>query len=170
MSRETLPEYVDLRRVAARKAVFQGTVPNRLMARLVDNGTGETRADLRFATDRGGRVVIRGEADTEVELRCERCLGPLKVALHADIQLVQVASESEAEALPEEFEPFLRNEDTVRTVDLIEDELILALPIVPRHAEGECEAALPEEAPEVEEQTERPNPFAALQQLKRNKD
>jgi methionyl-tRNA formyltransferase len=72
----------------------------------------------------------------------------------------------EAEALPDAYDPLLLETPLIRPRDLIEDELILAVPAVPRHAEGSC-APPAFEAGGEDALVERPNPFAALAALKR---
>lgn len=74
--------------------------------------------------------------------------------------------------LPESYEPLLLEESTVSLLEMIEDELILLLPLVAKHNTSECHveqdfAASP--ALVHDEPTEDQNPFAALEQLKKTK-
>ncbi len=105
--------------------------------------------------------------ESTIWLTCQRCLQPLRLPLRIAQRIRFVGDESQAEALDAE------SEDDVLALprwldlrELIEDELLLALPLVPRH--DACPQPLPVDAaaaPEPE-QPERPNPFAALQRLK----
>jgi len=102
-------------------------------------------------------LELQGEA--EVPLECQRCLQPMKEGLQVQRRFRFVRSEDEAARLDEESEDdVLALPARLDLQSLLEDELILALPIVPRH--GVCPEPLEEAAP-------APNPFAALAALRR---
>jgi len=75
----------------------------------------------------------------------------------------------EAAELPEEYDPLLVAGERVRLADLVEDELILALPQIPMHDPGECQAAAvgTDSAAAPEGTAERASPFASLAELRR---
>jgi len=110
------------------------------------------------------------QASGSVWLQCQRCLQPVHTELEVDRSFRFVRSEAEAEAED------LDSEEEVlalpRTLDLrglVEDELILALPLVPRHEE--CPEPLPMPSADLPEEAPAPeaNPFAKLAVLKRGK-
>lgn len=175
MSAKTLPEYLDLRRLAERDMVVAGRLPNRAMRRLADSladDSGETEAELRFALDPVRRPTVSGWAKTELALECQRCLGVYRQPLRVEFNLVLVRGEDEGERLTDGQEPLLTDEEQIRTAELLEDELILALPIVATHEdEKDCRLQAGEQtaASETAEQ-QKPNPFAALAALKRKQD
>lgn len=90
------------------------------------------------ADQRGGlslRLAIRGE----VELTCQRCLGAMPHVVQIERTLHLARNEAELErldALPDS-DAILVGE-TLDLVDLVEDEVLLGLPLAPMHAEGEC--------------------------------
>ena len=106
-----------------------------------------------------------------VWLTCQRCLQPFEVPLAFERRLRFVRGEAEAEALDAESEDdVLALSQSLDLRELVEDELLLALPIVPRHEV--CPQPLPMAAAEdeaVDDLPERPHPFAALQALKSGK-
>ena len=118
------------------------------------------------------------QASAPVWLTCQRCLQPLALPLTLDRRLRFVHGESQAEAMDAELEDdVLALPRWLDLRELIEDELLLALPLVPRHdtcpqplpvALGQSE--LPGEDPAVDprpdEGTKQPHPFAALRALK----
>lgn len=115
---------------------------------------------------------LRLKASTAAWLTCQRCLQPFEVPLAVDRRIRFVRDEAQAEALDAE------SEDDVLAVprwldarELIEDELLLALPLVPRHEQ--CPQALPmsveADEPDSAAPEERPNPFAVLKALKPGK-
>jgi uncharacterized protein len=106
-------------------------------------------------------------ADTEVTLECQRCLQPMTVPLQAERLIFFVDGEDAAAALDAESEDdVLALTPALDLEALIEDELILALPLIPRH--DVCPRPLPR--PFVDEDgaaAPADNPFAALAALKR---
>jgi uncharacterized protein len=109
------------------------------------------------------------DAQARVWMTCQRCLQPLAVDLEVDRSLRFVASEAEAERLDAESEDdVLALETALDLQALVEDELLLALPLVPRHAD--CEPAVPLEAPdELDAAAPAEHPFAKLATLKRSR-
>ena len=115
---------------------------------------------LNFARDAQGRAVIHGVVETAVELTCQRCLQPVSVPIHAELALGVVQDEAAAKKLPDSLEPLLLGDDPIRLADLIEDEILLALPVVPRHEHVCVPAHREHEGAEGAD-----NPFAALRGL-----
>lgn len=104
-------------------------------------------------------------AHAEVSLQCQRCLQPTREKLEVDRRFRFVRNEDEAERLDEASEDdVLALPPRLDLKDLLEDELILALPLVPRHAQ--CPNPLPLPAAEALEEAQPPNPFAALAALR----
>lgn len=104
-------------------------------------------------------------ANTAIDLVCQRCLGPVRAELAVDRRILFVEGEARAETLDAELEDDVLA--LTRSLDaqaLIEDELLLALPLVPRHERCPQPLAAPAEDAPAEEV--RPNPFAALRSLK----
>jgi len=92
---------------------------------------------------------------------------PVREALDAGVRLALVESEMAAGSLPEEYDPLLCTADALSLFDLVEDELMLALPIVAAHARGECQSGPVGECPD-QAPADRPNPFAVLSRLKKS--
>ena len=110
-----------------------------------------------------GRVVAEVALAVQVELRCQRCLEPMQLAIETQSRVVLLNSAAAADDVPPEWEMALAPEGRMRLADLIEEELLLALPAAPRH-EGQCPSQRgSSEQHEFEEPTQRP--FAALGEL-----
>jgi uncharacterized protein len=107
-------------------------------------------------------------AKTSVQLTCQRCLEPVTVDLEVKIALGFVQNEQQMEALPESLEPFMLEEEEIPLAELLEQELILALPIVAYHEACEPYPHQGEDAVALDDASEKPNPFAVLEQLKGN--
>jgi uncharacterized protein len=109
-----------------------------------------------------GRIIADVTLDARLSLRCQRCLGPMPMTIDSSSHMALVESEAAAAALPPELETALAPEGWMRLADLVEEELLLALPAAPRH-EGQCPGVQREEAPEIISDTTRP--FAGLGEL-----
>jgi uncharacterized protein len=171
---QPLPELLDPRRAVATEAEFDGELPLRSLPRLrellVDNH-GVASYRLRFGRDRRGHDVIEGHVDATLMLRCQRCNDRLALDVASDIHLALTEGLDEASSLPEEYEPLLLEGRLIRASELIEDELVLAVPAIPRHAEGQCRMPLaepngPADQGDAANDAERSNPFAGLAVLK----
>ncbi len=102
-------------------------------------------------------------------LICQRCLEPAVLGLDTECDVGFVASDEAAKNLPRNYEPVILDDEALDLHELIEDELLLALPAVPMHPMGTCQhppGYQPDEA-EPEEEAEKPNPFSVLAKLKR---
>ena len=114
------------------------------------------------------QVWLHLQADADVVFQCQRCLRPLDEAVHVDRHFRFVADEDTAAALDDEIEDevlVLPKSPNLR--DLVEDEMLLALPLVPRHEV--CPEAIPMQFGDVEEVEEKANPFASLAILRKDK-
>lgn len=110
------------------------------------------------------------EALTHVTLQCQRCLQALHEPLAVQRRFRFVATEAEAERLDADSDDdHLVTTPRLNLRTLVEDELMLELPIVPRH-EGRCPQPLPQPAPGEPVEDARPNPFAALAALRKPGD
>ena len=166
-------------------ATLEGTRPLADLARLAQATTPPADASLgevswqarglwRQPLGSEPQVRLALSAHARVWLTCQRCLHPVAHTLETERTLRFVPTEEEAARLDEteDDEDVLARPRTLNLLELVEDELILALPLVPRHERcPEPLAYEPEaEAPQPEGQAAKaPNPFAALAQLKRSK-
>ena len=114
------------------------------------------------------RIGMSIAAAVDLPMLCQRCLTEVVEPVQAERTFVFVADEATAEALDEESEEdVLVLSRDFGALSLVEDELILALPLVPRHEV--CPQTMPDavEDEAFEEASQRPNPFAKLAVLKK---
>ena len=166
MSRD-FPDSVQIEKAAAAKREFGGTVPltrlERLAGMIADPGESEIAFRLRFSHDDQRQVRVEVWVNGRVPLICQRSLKEFEHALDSHSVVGLISGEREADALPEDYEPFLVSEGRVELVTLIEEEMLLALPLVP--VDPESERIGTEEPPK---DTHRP--FAGLAGLKTDRD
>ncbi|MBM7125840.1 YceD family protein [Dyella flava] len=158
--------------VSARRS-FQGSLPIAAMPRLCEalaDDAGSATYALDFGRDEYGTAYVDVRVQAPLWLVCQRTLEPFVMPVTVDSRLGLIRSERDESALPAGVEPLLvAEDDKLSPVDVIEDELLLALPLVPVNPDS----VLPEEVtrPPVEaiSTEERPqNPFAVLRELKKN--
>ena len=163
----TLPPVVDAWRMVTARRCFEGEFGlaefSRLRGSLVDT-KGECRFGLEFGRDEHGQAYVDVRVSALLPLQCQRTLARYLQPVEISQRLGLITAEAEEAALPEDVEPLLvADSGELRPADLIEDELILALPVVPIDPDSpEPELTWPGEAPEQE----KPHPFAALAGLK----
>lgn len=110
-----------------------------------------------------GRIVAEVALTAQLVLLCQRCLQPMLQPIESRSRVALLADEDAAAAVPPELETVLAPEGRLRLADLVEEELLLALPVVPRHA-GACPGEPRVEAQEKDSQSTQ-QPFAHLGEL-----
>ena len=148
--------------------VALGNLPR--LAPLLVEDAGEAAFVLAFGTDEQGRTLIRSSVKAELRLECQRCLHAMTLPVDVSGVLALVRGPIEAEQLPTELDPLLLGEtDPLEVLQLVEDELLLSIPVSPRHEAGVCRAhedAQVEKPPAETSQESAPNPFKVLAGLK----
>ncbi|MDE2367984.1 MAG: DUF177 domain-containing protein [Burkholderiales bacterium] len=167
------PRALDVAAFCRQEGELDGRWPLAGMKRLADSLLELHDAASADWSARGSQVPVTGGApevwlhlrgSATVTLECQRCLRPVDEALAVDRRFRFVDDEDEALRLDEECEDdVMQMPQRLDLHALLEDELILALPIVPRHEV--CPQPLPH-TPAPEEADAKPNPFAALAALR----
>ena len=150
----------------AQNSLFEGSIQlsqlPRLSSLVIPH---ETEISLRFefATSLFELPSIRGHIDTELQLECQRCLEPVSQIIDADFDLLIDATDDDVQAFQQDT--VYSDEGYLNVFEVIEDELILSLPLIAMHDEITCN---PYWQPEVEQlqAVTKENPFAVLKSLK----
>jgi DUF177 domain-containing protein len=127
----------DLERLAERGSVLKGEIELKRLARLREillSDDGAVAASLTFRRREGGCLVADLAYEAALSLACQRCLEPLTHVAKAEVEIGIVENESMQACLPDGCEVFVLGDDRLLPSRLIEDELIVSLPLVPRHA------------------------------------
>ena len=159
----------DVAVLADEGAVVPFELPVRELSRLAPELTADTgiaRGELRFLRAYGVPAAdVRAEA--ELVVTCQRCLQPLPVRVEALSRVHLPADEAAAARLPVEEEAMLAPEGRARIDEIVAEDLLLALPLSPRHDdESQCVVdveALPAPDDDVDQEARRP--FAALAEM-----
>lgn len=174
-ARDFDPTKLDVEAFAKADASIEGAWPIAQLERLASLTVAPAETDLVAWQARGESRAMRGgqpqawlhiEAKTQVMLECQRCLAPVAADVDAKRSFLFVHGEEAAAELDADSEDdVLALTRSLDLRDLIEDELLLALPLVPRH-ETCPQPLLQSETPAAAEE-KAPHPFAALASLKR---
>ncbi len=168
-----IPEYLDLVQKANLGCEIEGEWPIKRLDRLADlllSDSGAVSVKLRIGREEGVRF-IRGRISARLQMTCQRCMQALDLALEAEVNLGMVTDESQADRLPEGCEPLVVSDEPMHLPSIVEDELLLALPLVPMH-EADCsdylrqqEQRLADEEDQAKAEKEKQSPFSVLKDL-----
>lgn len=172
MNQGLFPVRVDPLKSVEQKAVYSGSIAVSKLERLQDylqDNSGEAQVEIQFEHDEQGIALLRGQCQSQVRMTCQRCMNPVEVSLTTEFELGIVFSDEQAKHLPKQYEPIIANPDGLELLPVIEDELILSLPMYAYHTQcEENDLVQAEEAePEPVETEARENPFSVLEQLKK---
>ncbi|MBK5929557.1 YceD family protein [Halochromatium salexigens] len=149
----SFPDLLDPRKAVAQRSVFEGEMAMVRLPRLSkllwqgeDSRASSSAKALNavhyrfeFGRDADGRSSVLGQVAAKLPLCCQRCFERYDLVVDTAVSLALVEGLDEAKALPAQYEPLMIEDRLMRASDLIEDELILAVPAIPRHPEGQCE-------------------------------
>ena len=178
MTKEFSPQRLDVKAFAQAGGRLSGRDSLLKYGRLAQEAKGlhpdlmvdwEAVGEVRTALGGMGQVWLHIKVTASFPMECQRCMTPVDVPLEVDRAFRFVADEATAEALDDDSEEDLlamSREFDLR--ELIEDELLMALPVVPKHEE--CPTAVPMASSDddfEEANADKPNPFAALAGLRK---
>lgn len=131
-----LPKTGDPIKFAKKNARLQAHCTLSDFARLqeiCDQGDHQADITLQFGQDASRFYFIQGTIKATVNLICQRCNALMTHELDISFLLSPVVSEERAKKLPDQYEPVFMQDESIAVYDMIEDELLLALPMVPKH-------------------------------------
>jgi uncharacterized protein len=170
---QKLPIEIDPFRLAKNGLILEGPLlikPMKRLSTVLYDDSGSVHVKVKFDLDKVlATPFMAGNFKTSLPLKCERCGERMNYDVDLHCSLAIINSESKIEGLAAQYEPWLieSDDEPVLLSSIVEDELILAIPLVPKH-EHSC---LPKEAwvsgEEFEENVEENvSPFAVLSELK----
>jgi uncharacterized protein len=154
------PAAIDGLAFARTAAVLKGRLGMEFLPRLALSGGSGAVLDfvLTGEINERGKSGLRLSVDGSVRLQCQRCLGSLEIPVQIEAQLEFAASEAEATAADDDIERVVASRE-LSVAALVEDEVLLALPMAPRHEQCSAAAGLGADA--------KPSAFQALAALRK---
>ncbi len=170
MSRE-YPDWISPGRAAEGKRIYSGTIPFSRMKRLaalLEDARGEASFVAAFRADQDKRVIVDLQVEAALTLVCQASLEIYDEQVKRRSELAVIDNDSEQVDVPDYYDPVLTENGRLAMASLVEEELLLGLPQIPRkpglkkveYSTGGT--VLESDAPPEET---RKSPFAALQEM-----
>jgi uncharacterized protein len=177
--RVSLLDQLHYRELADRGARVEGSVSDEQCVRLKGLVGEAGQLDLQTTVSpQGAGVRLEGHVGGQITLTCRRCLGSVDWQVDQPLNLQIVGTEEAMQALADDVDAHHAPALVGRLLDVLEEEVLLALPDFPEHPPGQCSAtALPDGVVVTDEQAvaervqqqQTQRPFAVLQSLKKTR-
>lgn len=165
-----LPITIDPYRSAQRSLECEGIIETSGMNRLLaacESSSEHVHVKVNFDVDELGLVSISAKGSATVSLICQRCTEAFEHKLLVDFVFSPVKDEEAAENLPSYYDAIELDENgEVNLRELVEEELLLSIPLIPRHELKDCQSPSDSVWGKLPEEHEKPNPFDVLKKLK----
>ena len=177
--RDMLRKSYQVQKEVAQNGRFEGNISLSELKRLgelvhfeaADSKGPGIAVSFEFVRSEFDTPMLVGHLQTSLDLECQRCLKPIQTPMELDFRLMIDASD---EIVGQSSLDTLYSDDgCIDIVEVVEDELILAVPLVAMHEDTACNEHWPLSGPHTgpltdsqSEAAEKENPFAVLQQLK----
>lgn len=162
-----LPQTVDPSRLAEQGAIYRDRLSLAQLPRVRELALAGDEAgfavQIEFCCDAQRRVRVQGSVAGNIHLECQRCMRAVRLAIAQPLNLVAVWDEAQLRSVPADSDPWEAS-DGFDLHALVEDEILLALPMVARHPQGEC---APPVSLATADRADRYRPFANLQSMVR---
>ena len=176
---DALDRRFDLDRLSGRTARLSGQVSTENFSRVLELHQLDPQglyAELELDGHSEGKVSVTGHIRGVVTLVCQRCLEPFDMAIDNEVALMVLDESQMSIELPTGFEAFIPEHDSFTGIDIVEEELLLVLPMSPVHKdEAQCGPLIGklresrssnDDAKDTSERSTRP--FEILKQLKKH--
>jgi uncharacterized protein len=162
----SIPQSVRASKAVAHAEQYEGELPAAQLTRLAQTSAaiGHVHARWEAGRDEAGHPQLRAQIRGSLDLVCLSCLKTYAWPLAIEAELRLVSSDQQAADLLQDCEPYQVQDDLLPLREMTEDEMLLALPLMPRCKTCEnIEETAPSEPPA---EPRGPSPFAALKKLK----
>jgi len=175
MQKVNLPASLDPSRAAQKESSYDGLIPHSRLPRLAEMATdnGEVEVKLAFNRDDQGLVVLSCQISTGLKLVCQRCGESYIYPVDRAVVYSPIQDDTAADELPDSYEPVLVSESGELDIfQLIEEEILLAAPIVAMHDNEQCHIGSEDMSCGKIDDAEdaKPNPFSVLKKLKSSEE
>ena len=131
---------------------------------IAHNKSDKIKVNYSFYVENNTTPCLDGEISLNIYLTCQRCLEELPFSLDLSFSMAFVKNENQAEELSKHLEIYLFEEEELSIIDLISDEILLSIPMVPKH-NLDCLSSLKENN-NYEQGKEKP--FAILKNINKS--
>ena len=128
---------------------------------IANNNSDKIKVNYSFYVENKTTPCLDGEISLNIYLTCQRCLEALPLSLEHNFGLAFVKKENQAEELSKHLEIYLFENEELSLIDLISDEILLSIPMVPKH-NLDCLSSFKEN---INYEQGKKNPFAVLKNI-----
>ena len=155
-----------IQKEVSRCSYFKGVIEFKTLERLVgklESDLGKIMVEFEFADSDYGNPILKGHVEACLSVECQRCLKGMELPMKIDFNLLIDAPDELA--LESSLETIYSTDGTIDIFAVVEDELILNLPLVTTHEDTSCNEfwRSRDELPDV---ILKDNPFSVLKKLK----
>lgn len=173
--RDMLRKRYQVQKEVTQNGRFEGNIPLSELKRLgelvhfeaADSKAPEIAVSFEFVRSEFDIPMLVGHLQTSLDLECQRCLKPIQTPMELDFRLIIDANDEIVRQ--SSLDTLYSDDGYIDIVEVVEDELILAVPLVAMHEDTACNSDWPNTGPLTDSQSEaavKENPFAVLEQLK----
>lgn len=140
MAAKPLPVFIDPLLLCTNGTVLEGELKLQHMPRLIDvliDKSKTVKIHLNFFKDEQRVNKITGTIDADLILTCQRCMKALNYNMLLNVNLCPVTPAQEIK-LSADCEPLIVSDEPLKLAEIIEDEILLNLPIAAKHEFGKC--------------------------------
>lgn len=159
----SIPQRVSASNALERGERFAGDLDSGMLPRLGELAPASMRADLSLRVDAARRNWLEGRIVGRLRLTCQKCMEPFSWKLDTSLAVVLAASEDEEASLMADCDPVLVSDDRLMLYEIVEDEVLLALPMMPRCPA--CENVAPAAHPSSSAPSGKSGALASLKDL-----
>lgn len=168
---KSIPRQIEPRKFASQEVELTGPIPAEELTRLKSAcvGINSVEASVKFFVDDRREKVVKGQVNADLQVQCQRCLEAANLQLMCDVHLAIVWTQEKAKQLPENYDPWVVEEDEADLYSALEEEILLNLPYVVYHDYACVDAKLLHSEPASADEAsgiDKANPFQVLKQLK----
>ncbi len=176
MSQTPVPTYVDTRKLFLQQGVIRGSMSLERLPGFRDcllDDEASIQIQLKFSIDESQQRLIQGSLQASVHVSCQRCLQPLAIELADEIRLALIDNEDAIGTLNAGWDPWICADYKLELAGLVDEQLMLCMPIVNLHRAGDCPARMNYSTGAHDDPVEGgragdENPFSVLKALKEN--
>lgn len=131
--------------LARQGAQFAGTIAVDQFLRLrelLSSQQGQVKVSIEVGRENFGPVYIKGQVVADLKLQCQRCGEPMDYAINVALKLSPVLTEAQVTDVPDDYEPWVTHDAPISVLEMVEEELLLGLPMIAKHQSAECASSV----------------------------
>lgn len=175
MKNNRLPVLVDPQIAGSRREMMKGVILANKLKRLyreANETLSDVMCEVNFNVDLQQLTYLKGRANAELDLVCQRCMQTYREHLSVSFCYTPIEQVAKIQELPETYDVVeMNNYGQINLHQLIEDELITSIPLIPTHQNQQCHQGTHDvSVGDIDESAaeQRQSPFDILASLKNN--